>query len=133
MYKRQPPEHVGQPPMVHLSCFCLQLDLASEPVEQRISLVDATGTDIYAGAKQQYDQHRPLSGYSIWDGLGWLTAEVVELAGPAPLCIENSKDKPRWAGLRQVCVRPIFLDMLGGAEGCVGCCSHCDPLGGWPT
>ena len=50
-----------------------------------------TWIDIYAGAKQWYDWPRPLSGYSIWDGLGWLTAEAMELAGPAPLCIENSE------------------------------------------
>ena len=54
-------------------------------------LWSATWTDIYAGAKQRYDRSKPLSGYSIWDGLGWLRAEAVELAGPAPLCIENPK------------------------------------------
>ena len=32
-----------------------------------------------------------LVSYSIWDGSGWLTAKAMELAGPAPLCIENSK------------------------------------------
>ena len=31
---------------------------------------NVTWTDIYAGAKQQYDWPRQLSGYSIWDGLG---------------------------------------------------------------
>ena len=38
-----------------------------------------------------YDQPRTLAGYTIWYGLGWLMAETVGLAGPAPLCIENLK------------------------------------------
>ena len=52
---------------------------------------NAAWTDIYAGVKQRYDQPKPLSGYSVWDGLGWLTSEAMELTGPAPLCIENPK------------------------------------------
>ena len=50
-----------------------------------------TWTDIYLGATQWYDLLKPLSSYSIWDGSGWLTAEAVDLAEPAPLCIENCK------------------------------------------
>ena len=52
-------------------------------------------TDIYAGVKQRYDWLRPLSGLSIWDGSGWLTAEAVELAGPDPLCIQSLKGQPQ--------------------------------------
>ena len=48
-------------------------------------------TDIYAGAKLWYEGTWLLSSYYIWNGLVWLTAEAVELAGPVPFCIENSK------------------------------------------
>ena len=58
-------------------------------MEQPTSLWNATWTDIYAGGRQRYDQARPLSGYSIWDGSGWLIAEAVEPAGLAPLCTGN--------------------------------------------
>ena len=75
---------------MHLSSFCLTLDLVTV---QCTSLVEYDWTDIYAGAEQQYDQPKLFIGYSIWDGLGWLTTEALELAGLAPLCIENPKGR----------------------------------------
>ena len=53
------------------------------------SLWNATWTDIYDGAEEQYDRPWLLVSYTIWDDLGWLPAEAVELAGPASLSIEN--------------------------------------------
>ena len=32
-----------------------------------------------------------MTSHSIWDGSGWLTAEAMGLAGPAPLCTEKLK------------------------------------------
>ena len=77
--------------MAHLSSFCLKLDLITEPMEQCTSPMEHDLDRHHAGVKQRYDRPRPVVSYSIWDGLGWLMAETVELAGPASLCNENLK------------------------------------------
>ena len=45
------------------------------------------------------------SSYFVWDGTGCLTAEAMELADQLPFALRTPKDKPRKAGLQQVCVR----------------------------
>ena len=97
------------------NCAWLQNQWNSE-----YSLWNATWTDIYAGAKQRCDRPRLLSGHSVWDGSRWLTAEAVELAEPAPLCIENSKGQAQvgWTLDRSVS-DPYSWTLLGSTEWCV--------------
>ena len=74
---------------------------------------NATWTGIPNEAKQWFDGPKPLGSYFVWDGSGWLTAEAMELAGQLPFVLRTKKDKPRWAELQQVCVKPIFLGIAG--------------------
>ena len=63
---------------------------------------------------------KPLNSYSVWDGSGWLRVEAVELAEPAPLCIENSKGQAQvgWTLDRSVS-DPYSWTLLGSTEWCV--------------
>ena len=111
------------------NCAWLQNQWNSE-----YSLWNATWTDIYAGAKQQYDQPRLLRSYSTWDGSRWLSAEAMELVGPDPLCIENSKGQAQVGWTLDTSMSDLnSWKLLGGAEWSVSCSSHWDCLGGWPT
>ena len=129
---QNPPEHVCKPPMVHLSSFCLNLELVTEPVEQYTCLMECN-----------LDSHRCWGKVAVWllqaisqllhiDGLRWLTAEAIELARPSSLCIESLKGQAQagWtltvqqAGLWNITGRHGMRHRLQFSLGPSGCVAY---------
>ncbi|XP_037699820.1 endogenous retrovirus group PABLB member 1 Env polyprotein [Choloepus didactylus] len=46
---------------------------------------------IYSLVREQINKPRPLLGYSVEDGFGWLTAEAVTINKVAPVCMERTE------------------------------------------
>ena len=70
--------------MVHLSFFCLKLDLVIAPVEQFTFLVECDLDCHLRLAEQRYDWPQLVVDYSIWDDSGWLMAEGQSVGWTSP-------------------------------------------------